>query len=121
MKSERKVTSFRLSILATRQLAELTAKLRMNNSEIVSTAIDRMYQQETQTMTRTIEATFKRSDLPEWAQNDSDIYERCLSDLAFRAAVFDAETPQRRRQLQKESHRFMEELRNRALDAQPAA
>lgn len=49
--TERKVTSFRLTVLASRQLAELTAALEMNNSEIVSTAIDRMYQQEIKTMT----------------------------------------------------------------------
>lgn len=64
-------------------------------------------------MTRTIDDTFKRSDLPKWAQSDDDIYERCLSDLAFRVAVFDAETPQWRRQLQRDNRRFMEELRNR--------
>lgn len=50
MKAERKVTSFRLTALATRQLAELTEKLQMNQSEIVSTALDRIYQQEIQVM-----------------------------------------------------------------------
>lgn len=44
--SKRKVTSFRLTVLATRQLAELAELLEINNSEIVSIAIDRMYQQE---------------------------------------------------------------------------
>jgi hypothetical protein len=44
--THRKVTSFRLSPLATRQLAELTSALALNNSEVISTALDRMYQQE---------------------------------------------------------------------------
>lgn len=42
----RKVTSFRLSELATRQLAELVSATGLNQSEVISTALDRMYQQE---------------------------------------------------------------------------
>lgn len=39
-------TSARLSDLTTRQLAELIAVTGMTQSEVISTAIDRMYQQE---------------------------------------------------------------------------
>lgn len=51
--STRKVTSFRLTELATRQLAALVAATGMNQSETISTALDRMYQQEIKTMAST--------------------------------------------------------------------
>lgn len=43
-------TSFRLSDMTTRQLAELIAVTGLTQSEVMSTAIDRMYQQEIKTM-----------------------------------------------------------------------
>jgi hypothetical protein len=62
-------STFRFSDLTRRQLAELTSVTGHTLTTVVSTAIDRMYQQEIKTMTRNISITYAIS-------TDSDSYTR---------------------------------------------
>lgn len=62
--------------------------------------------------TQTIAVQFDPTDLPEWAQKDSAVVERCKSDLSFRGDVYNAETTQRRNFLRHETRRLQDQREN---------
>lgn len=57
----------------------------------------------------TINIKFNPADLPDWAQRDAVVTERCRNDLAFRANVCAAETQQERNRLRSDTYRLRDE------------
>lgn len=86
-------TSVRLPDMTMRQLTELIAATGMTQSELIATAIDRMYQQETQTMTTdtaydytdlarrygTIEVEVKGLELTFWPTRQPELSNRLFT------------------------------------------
>jgi hypothetical protein len=57
-------------------------------------------------MSTTISTAFDSRTLPEWAQRDAAVVERCRFDLAFRATVCTTQTRQQAEFLRRDTQRF---------------
>jgi hypothetical protein len=64
-------------------------------------------------MNTTINTQFDSTTLPEWAQQNPAIVERCRTDLAFRANVCSATTRQQANFLRRDAQRMQDELERR--------
>jgi hypothetical protein len=54
----------------------------------------------------TINTNFNPADLPDWAQQDSAVVERCRVDLRFRVQVCEAQAEQWKNYLRRDTQRW---------------
>jgi hypothetical protein len=89
---------YRFSDLTVRQIEQLATRWGATQSETISIAIDRIYQQEN-VMSKTVEVEFDPAVLPAWARKHPAVVELSRANLSYRVNVCDAKDPAMRRVL----------------------
>lgn len=103
----KKQISLRISDLTNSQINRLTTELGMSQTELISVAVDRMYQTEV-AMTETIQVQ-TNTDYPDWIKNHSTLRRLWRDSLQWRTDIDRARNnPAMQQQLRKQADEMNE-------------